>query len=96
MPTLTYLGDSYDCATAIKGADYIHLLDKNGMTVAAFDNITDFSGFVLENGSYTTPTADHDCHVAVVRDDGTIGKGGHRCSDINVSMTSEQIKTICV
>lgn len=82
MPTLKYQGVSYDCATAIKGPDYIHLLDKNGVMVAAFDNITNFSSFTLENGSYTSPTADNNCYLAVIRDDGTFGKGDHKCSDI--------------
>jgi len=85
MPTLKYLGDSYGCATAIKGANYIHLLDENGVMVAAFDKISDFSKFTLENGSYTSPTADHDCYLAVIREDGTLGKGGHKCSDIPVT-----------
>ena len=82
MPTLKYLGETFDCTTAIKGDNYIHLLDDNGVMVAAFDAITDFSGFTLENGSYVAPTADHSCRVAVIRDDGTIGVGGHTCEDI--------------
>lgn len=82
MPTLKYLGETFDCTTAIKGDNYIHLLDDNGVMVAAFDAITDFSGFTLENGSYVSPTADHSCRVAVIRDDGTIGVGGHTCEDI--------------
>lgn len=82
MATITYLGKSYECATALKGGDYIHLLDSNGDIVAAFDGISDFSGFSITNGQWTTPTADHDCFVAVVKDDGTMGKGGHRCSDV--------------
>ena len=82
MPTLTYLGDEYSCATAIKGADYIHLLNEAGVMIAAFDEIKDFSGFKLTNGSYTSPVADHDCYLVVLRDDGTIGRGGHKCSDI--------------
>jgi hypothetical protein len=76
------LGDEYSCATAIKGADYIHLLNEAGVMIAAFDEIKDFSGFKLTNGSYTSPAADHDCYLAVLRDDGTIGRGGHKCSDI--------------
>ena len=82
MPTLKYLGETFDCTTAIKGDNYIHLLDDNGVMVAAFDAITDFSGFTLENGSYVSPTADHSCRVAVIRDDGTIGVGSHTCEDI--------------
>lgn len=82
MPTLTYLGETYDCTTAIKGPDYIHLLDANGVLTAAFDRITSFTGFTLANGSYTTPTADQNCYLAVIRDDGTIGKGGHTCATV--------------
>lgn len=82
MPTLKYLGGTFECAVAIKGNDYIHLLDESGIMVAAFDNIKDFSQFTLTNGGYTSPTADHDCYLAVIRDDGTIAKGGHKCSDV--------------
>lgn len=85
MPTLMYLGNTYDCTTAIKGEDYIHLLDENNVMVAAFDEITDFSEFTLQNGAYTSPTEDHNCYVAVVRDDGTIAKGGHTCADIGTA-----------
>lgn len=88
MPTLKYLGDSFDCTTAIKGDNYIHLLDENGVMVAAFDEIADFSDFTLENGSYTEPTDDHSCSVAVIRDDGTIGKGGHSCADIGSALAA--------
>ena len=86
MPTLKYLDEVFDCTTAIKGDDYIHLLDDNGVMVAAFDAITDFSGFTLENGSYVSPTADHSCRVAVIRDDGTIGVGSHTCEDIGTAL----------
>lgn len=92
MPTLKYLGNTYDCATAIKGSDYIHLLDENGVMVASFDGISNFTGFTLSNGSYTSPTADHDCYLAIIRDDGTIGKGGHKCSDIPTSVAKEDHK----
>lgn len=82
MPTLKYLDGTYECATAIKGSDYIHLLDESGVMIVAFDEIKDFSKFTLTNGSYTSPTSDHDCFLAVIRDDGTLGRGGHKCSDI--------------
>ena len=95
MPTLKYMGESFDCATAIMGDDYIHLLDSEGVMVAAFDKIADFSDYSLEDGTYTSPTMDHDCYLAVIRDDGTIGRGGHRCSDLNVSITADQIREIC-
>ena len=101
MPTLKYLGGSYRCATAIKGADYIRLLDENGMTVAAFDHIIDFSGFTLENGSYTAPTAVQERPVAVVRDDGAVGRSERRLCDLATAdhthevLTAEDIHEIC-
>ena len=88
MATRTYLGESYNCATALKGSDYIHLLDSNGEMIAAFDGITDFSGFSITSGDWTSPTAENDCYVAVVKDDGTMGKGGHRNSDILTGIVS--------
>lgn len=82
MAKVTYLNESYECAVAFKGADYIHLVDSDGNMVASFDGVTDFSGFLISGGSFTTPANDDNCYIAVVREDGTIGKGGHKCSDI--------------
>lgn len=82
MATVTYLDESYSCATALKGSDYVHLLDSNGEMIAAFDGVKDFSGFSITEGDWTSPTDDHNCYVAVVKDDGSMGKGGHKCSDI--------------
>lgn len=82
MITVTYLGESYECVTALKGADYIHLLDSEGCMVAAFDGVSDFSDFAITGGDWTIPTPEQDCYLAVVKEDGTIGKGGHRCCDI--------------
>lgn len=77
MPTVTYNDESYSCTTALKGADYIHLLDSNGSMIAAFDGITDFTDFAITDGSWTTPTALKDSYMAVVRDDGVIVKGAY-------------------
>ena len=82
MATVIYLNETYECAVAFKGADYIHLVDATGEMVASFDGITNFSGFIISNGSWTTPKTDDDCYLAVIREDGTIGKGGHKCSDV--------------
>lgn len=82
MATVNYLGESYTCSVALKGADYIHLLDAGGYLIAAFDGITNFSGFTISGGSWTVPASDNDCYLAVIREDGTIGKGGHKCSDV--------------
>lgn len=84
MATVTYLGNSYPCARALMGGDYIHLLDDSGTMVTAFDGVTDFSGFAIVDGAWETPVAEGDCHLAVIKEDGTIGKGTHRCCDITV------------
>lgn len=94
MATVTYLGETYECATALKGADYIHLLDENGDMTAAFDGITDFSGFEITSGSWATPASDNDCYLAVIRDDGTIGRGHHRCSDVGTIDENPTFNTV--
>jgi len=33
MATVTYLGESYSCATAYKGEDFIHLVDADGQLI---------------------------------------------------------------
>lgn len=82
MPTVTYNENSYSCTTALKGENYIHLLDTNGRMTVAFDGVVDFSGFSITGGNWTTPATENECHVAVLREDGTIGKGGHKCTHI--------------
>lgn len=82
MATVSYLNENYECSVALKGADYIHLLDEGGYLIAAFDGITSFSGFTISGGSWTVPAPDNDCYLAVVRDDGTITKGGHKCCNV--------------
>lgn len=83
MATVTYLGESIDCATALKGDDYIHLLDENGCMIAAFDGVSDFGGFTITNGAWVSPVSHDECYLAVIREDGTLAKGGHKCSDIS-------------
>lgn len=82
MATVTYRGTEFPCSLAYRGADYIHLMDDNNAMIVAFDGITDFSPFSISDGSWLTPPSDHDCYIAVIRNDGTIGKGGHKCNDI--------------
>lgn len=89
MATVTFLGESYECATALKGSDYVHLLNSEGDMVAAFDGVTNFELFSITGGSWKTPTAEGDCYLAVVKDDGTTGKGGHKCCDL-VTKTGDQ------
>lgn len=82
MATVTFLNESYECATALKGADYIHLLDRDGKMIAAFDGIASFSGFSIAGGSWTTPADQSECYLAVVREDGTVAQSGHKCCDV--------------
>ena len=93
MANVRYMGVDYPCATALKGADYVHLVDANGKMIAAFDGVSDFSGFSITSGSWTTPAADNNCFVAVMKDDGMIGKGGHRCCDLIAAEVCETTPT---
>lgn len=82
MITVTYLGDNYECTTALKGKDYIRLLDSAGCMIASFEGITNFSGFTISGGTWTAPKTEGECKVAVIREDGTIAEGGHVCKDL--------------
>lgn len=82
MPTVTYNSETYTCTTALKGEDYIHLLDASGNMVVSFDGVADFSGFSITDGSWASPTEEDFCPIAVIEDDGTIGKSSFKPSDI--------------
>ena len=82
MATITYLGENYDCAVALLGSDYIHLINDSGDMIAAFDGITDFSAFTITDGDWTTPADADNCNLAVIQEDGTLGAGSHTCADI--------------
>lgn len=82
MPKVYFCDDAYECAVALKGNDYVHLLDASGCMIAAFDAVASFDDFVIEDGDWTAPKSNDSCNIAVVREDGTIGKGSHKCSDI--------------
>ena len=82
MAKVSFNGQTLNCTTAIKGADYIHLLDADGLMIAAFDGVTNFSSFSISGGSWKTPTPENECYMAVIKDDGTVGKGGHRCNEV--------------
>lgn len=88
MPIVKYGDVEYSCAKALKGDNYIHLLDSNGCMIAAFDGITDFTVFTIDE-DWTTPTPESDCYLAVIGDDGVIRKGTHKCCDIPDTDTEE-------
>ena len=74
MPTVTYNSETFTCTTALKGADYIHLLDSSGNMIVSFDGVVDFSGFSITDGNWSSPTEEDLCHIAVIEDDGTLGE----------------------
>lgn len=55
MPLITYGGQDYSCAKAIKGLDYIELLDSNNNLIGKFAEISDFSGFSISGGGWSEP-----------------------------------------
>lgn len=52
MAIVVFNGNSYECARAVKGVDYIKLYDENNAPVVAFYKISDFSAFTLEEGMW--------------------------------------------
>lgn len=71
MLTVTFCGNTYICATALKGPDYVHLVDDAGIMIAAFEGVSDFSGFAIAGGSWTTPKSTDECPVVLMREDGS-------------------------
>lgn len=89
---VTFNGRSYECDKAIKGSDYIHLLNADGSMFAAFDGISDFSAFETD-GTWTTPSPIDDCFVTVMGIDGVVRKSGHQCKDLGlIKEIDEQLK----
>lgn len=54
MAILTYYDDSYAVDHAVKGEDFIHGYDADGILIVAFEGVTDFSGFTYD-GTYMEP-----------------------------------------
>ena len=54
MATLSYNGESFTVDHAVKGADYIHGYDANGVLVVSFEGVADFSRFTYTS-TYMTP-----------------------------------------
>lgn len=54
MATLTYNGESYVVDHAVKGEDFIHGYDADGILIVAFEGISNFSGFTYD-GTYMEP-----------------------------------------
>lgn len=73
----------YECTTALKGDNYVHLFDENGAMVAAFEGVSDFSAFSLGGGEWTNPGPIDDCYVAVIGEHGSIRKSPRKFSSID-------------
>lgn len=54
---IIHCGVTYECAVAVKCTDdnYIKLYDENGVEIAAFHNISDFSEYTISGGSFIAP-----------------------------------------
>lgn len=90
---LKHFGTIYECAVAVKcTADkYIKLYDENGAEIASFYNISDFSDFTLEGGSFSAPCA-HNLPILL----STYSIGGHtiKKSDWDVKSTGQYFHEI--
>lgn len=82
MPTVTFNEESYTCSIALKGTDYIHLLNQDGDMIAAFDGIVSFTDFSISDGDWTSPKDDNSLPLAVIREDGTQGQAEYTAADI--------------
>lgn len=62
---LIHCGVTYECDVAVKCTDdnYIKLYDSNGVEIAAFYKITDYSDYELSGGDFIAPC---DCSFPIV------------------------------
>lgn len=82
MITINFCNMTFTCEKAIKGSDYVHLVDANGNLTACFEGVTDFGQFTISGGSWTTAPSNDNCELAVVGADGVIRKSTKKASDI--------------
>lgn len=50
-----FLDKVIDCEKAVKGSDFVHLLDSNGGVIASCEGVSDFSLFSIEGGEWSQP-----------------------------------------
>lgn len=69
MYTLTYNSISYSVNHAVKGRNFIHGYNANGVLVVSFEGVTDFSGFSY-SGTYLNPEdcLQEDCNAVKFHD----------------------------
>lgn len=61
MAVLTFLGESYTVDHAVKGADYVHGYDANGVCIVAFEDMADLTAIGYD-GTFMAPG---DCEAEV-------------------------------
>lgn len=54
MATITFCGESYTVDHAVKGTNFVHGYDANGVCVVAFDNVEDLEA-ISYDGEYMAP-----------------------------------------
>lgn len=54
MPNLTFCGETYAVDHAVKGPDYIHGYDVNGVCIVAFEDVADLTA-ISYDGEYMAP-----------------------------------------
>lgn len=61
---ITHSGTTYDCDVAVKCENdkYIKLYDANGVEIASFHDISDFSEYTISGGSFIDPC---DCAMPI-------------------------------
>lgn len=82
MITVTFCNMTFTCDKAIKGSDYIHLVDADGKLTACFEGVSDFNKFAITGGFWTAAPSNDDCELAVVGAGGVIRKSTKKASDI--------------
>lgn len=83
MLIVTFKDEQYECAKAVKGDNYIHLLDEAGCITTAFEGIVDFSCFSISGGDWTVPSEDLECYLAIVDVDGRIKRSKYKCGEVS-------------
>lgn len=86
--TVTYCNMTFNCSKAVRGSDYIHLLDANNSVIAAFEGVSNFNMFSISGGSWTTAASNDASFIAVVGEDGVIRKASKKVSDIHHTFES--------
>lgn len=54
MAVITFCGESYAVDHAVKGADYVHGYDANGVCIVAFEDVADLTAIEYD-GEFMTP-----------------------------------------